>query len=66
MAGDSLSALERAYATEWVEAEIRVVRHGEKYVFEFRTRNDVGSLCHYTLDIEEREAGSLQEIWCHD
>lgn len=63
MADGVVMADERAFATEWIDADIRVIRRGEEYKLELRIRNDVGSLCQYTVPIEKRDAGDLREIW---
>lgn len=53
----------RAYTTEWAEAEIRVVRRGEDFKLEIRARDDVGCMMHHTVNLDEREAGNLRDIW---
>lgn len=51
------------YATEWAEAEIRVIRDGENFKLEIRARDDVGTWCHHFVALEERDAGDLRSIW---
>lgn len=53
----------RAFATEWAEADVRILRTGEKYALEIRALDDVGCHMHYKISIEEREAGELRGIW---
>ena len=60
---DALSTDERAYATEWADAEIRVIRQGDDYKLELHARDDVGCLMHHTVTLDEREAGDLRDIW---
>lgn len=54
---------ERGYATEWAETEVRVVRRGECFKLEIRARDDVGCLMHHAINLDEREALDLREIW---
>jgi hypothetical protein len=51
------------YATEWAEAEIRVIRKGDAFKLEIRARDDVGCMMHHSVTLEEREAGDLRSIW---
>lgn len=57
-----MNAIKR-YATEWAEAEIRVIREGESFKLEIRARDDVGRLMHHAVALEERDAGDLRSIW---
>jgi hypothetical protein len=54
---------QKNYATEWADAEIRVVRSGDSFKLELRARDDVGALMHHTVQLDEREAGDLRDIW---
>lgn len=53
----------RAFATEWAEADIRILRTGEKYSLEIRALDDVGCQMHHKINIEERVAFDLRDIW---
>lgn len=57
------TAERRAYTTEWAQAEIRVIRYGEEFKLEMRVMDDVGCHMHHTVNLDEREASSLREIW---
>lgn len=54
---------QKSYATEWADAEVRVVRRGESFKLEIRARDDVGAMMHHAVQLEEREAGDLRDIW---
>lgn len=60
---EQVSKDQKSYATEWADAEIRVVRRGESFKLEIRARDDVGALMHHTVPLDEREAGDLRDIW---
>lgn len=53
----------KRYATEWAEAEIRVNREGDDFKLEIRARDDIGTWCHHFVNLDERDAGELREIW---
>jgi hypothetical protein len=54
---------ERTFTTEWAEADIRVIRRGERFELEIRALDDVGCHMHHTISLEEREAGDLRDMW---
>jgi hypothetical protein len=58
-----LSTDQRAFATEWAEAEIRVIRDGGNYKMEIRARDDIGTWVHQFIRLDEHEAGDLRWIW---
>lgn len=58
-----MSTEQKGYATEWADAEIRVIRRGNDFKLEIRARDDVGCLMHHLINLDERDAGDLRSIW---
>jgi hypothetical protein len=59
-----MSADLKWYATEWADADIRVLRHGDTYELQLRVRDDVGCQQHFApLPLTESQAKGFSEIW---
>jgi len=54
---------QRGFATEWADAQARIIRRGDEYTLSIRVLGDLGCYENYSIKITEREAGDVRGIW---